>query len=157
MKKYMNKWLVITITVFAWAMVGSTARADLSVSNDTNTASWDLMADQGPFYASGVPTSFTTGQGQPGANSGAASTALSETFTITNGAGSLAIGNTNYVLTGIAVLASGGSGVVSVHLYDVTANLTSNNGSTLNALARARHIVTPPQAGSKLCNCDYLV
>ena len=63
---------------------------------------------------------------------GATYTVLSETFTITNGAGSDLTANTNYTLTGVAIIGGNQPANSSLHIYDVTTNLTSNNGTPLN-------------------------
>ncbi|MGD0260586.1 MAG: hypothetical protein ABSD29_12270 [Verrucomicrobiota bacterium] len=112
----------------------ATARADLTIVNSTTITSWNTVNGQNPFYVS-IPSArlsgATTGQGQPSAASGASNTVLSETFTITNGAGSLTIPNTNYVLTAIAILGITQPNNSSIHLYDVTATLTSSSGTPL--------------------------
>jgi hypothetical protein len=117
----------------AFIALCGTARADLTVSNSTTTTSWNSVGGQNPFYVSMTSANMTgfTSQGQPSAGAGATYTVLSETFTITNGAGSLANGNTNYVLTGIAIVGGNQPANSSIHLYDVTTNLTSNNGTPL--------------------------
>lgn len=106
--------------------------ADIStVSNDVNTATWDPVGGNAPFYTTSL--SGLTGQGFPGGSSDPY-IVLSETFTITNGAGGLTgvTGQSNYMLNAISIIASGGNGPVQVHMYDVTTNLTSNNGSVYN-------------------------
>jgi len=111
-----------------------TARADLSLSNSTTTASWNQVSGQNPIYVTSL--SGLSAQGQPSAGSGATYTVLSETFTITNnGAGSLANGNTNYVLTGVAIMGGAQPANSSIHIYDVTTNLTTSAGTILNGQA----------------------
>jgi hypothetical protein len=117
------------------------ARADISGKTATATVNaWPADPNNNsPFYESQALV-------DPESNaslspSGTDPWLLSETFTITNGAGNgtgllnSVTGNTNHTLTGIAVgVAGGGTGanIVYMHLFDVTSNLTSNNGSDLN-------------------------
>jgi hypothetical protein len=134
MKKHTtNRIFITTVLAVALAAACGTAFADLTISNSTTTTSWNQVNGQNPFYVSLPSASLTgfTAQGQPSANSGATSTVLSETFTITNGAGSLANGNTNYVLRGIAIVGGGEPANSSIHIYDVTTNLTSSSGTPL--------------------------
>ncbi|MFO1476443.1 MAG: hypothetical protein U1F98_07315 [Verrucomicrobiota bacterium] len=125
------------VAAMALAASCGTARADLDGGgyiSDPNVTSWNAVNSAAPFYtsvSSANLASATTTQGQPSAGSGAVYTLLSETFTITNGAGGLAV-NTNFQLTGFAMIAGGGTVQASVHLYDITTNLTSNNGTKLN-------------------------
>jgi hypothetical protein len=121
------------------------ARADLSISNSTTTTSWNQVSGQSPFYVS-LPSANLTGftaQGQPGAGSAAtAYTVLSETFTITNGgAGSLANGNTNYLLTGVAIIGGSQPANSSIHLYDVTSDLTASSGNPLQTASATYNFV----------------
>jgi len=118
----------------AFVTLCATARADLAITNSTTISSWNQVGGLNPFYVS-LTTSGLTGlsaQGQPSAGTGATFTVLSETFTITNGAGSLANPNSNYLLTGLAIVGGNEPANSSLHLYDITTNLISNNGSTLN-------------------------
>jgi PEP-CTERM motif len=98
-----------------------TALADLSYSDSTTISSYlSPGAGLSLAYTSVAASSATTGQGQPGAAGGAAYTVLSETFTP----------STSYTLGGFDILESGLNGLtMGVHLYDVTASLTSNNGT----------------------------
>jgi hypothetical protein len=128
----------------AFVALCGTARADLTVSNSTTITSWNSVSGQNPFYVS-IPSASLTGftsQGQPTADSGATYTVLSETFTITNGAGSLANGNTNYTLTGVAIVAGNQPPNSFIHLFDVTATLTSNNGTPLQGSGATYNFVT---------------
>jgi hypothetical protein len=113
----------------AFITLCGTARADLTVSNSTTIATWNQVGGQSPFYVTSL--SGISSQGSPGLGSGATYTVLSETFTITNGAGSLANGTTNYTLTGIAIVGGNQPANSSIHVFDVTATLTSNNGTPL--------------------------
>jgi hypothetical protein len=118
----------------AFVTLCGTARADITVTADTsNIATWDQANGQNPFYYTALSGSGQTAQGQPSANAGAISTVLGETITVTNGAGTLTsiTGNTNYVLTGIAVIGNTLPTNSSIHIYDVTGTLTSNNGTPL--------------------------
>jgi hypothetical protein len=136
MKNHLKTWasgvlLTLGMATFCW-----TARADLQVyTNDTGLITWDLVGGSAPFYtavSSANLSAANSSQGQPGSASGSTPyTVLSETFTITNGAGSLVVGNTNYLLTSIGVMASFGTTNFSMHIFDVTTNLTSNNGTPL--------------------------
>ncbi len=135
MKTYIKINAGVLFAVLALAAC-QVARADITtVTNDVNVASWDAVGGNAPFYATSV--NATTSQGVPSAGSPSTTTylVLSETFTITNnGAGGLsaAAASSNYVLNAISFFAGGGSGPIQVHLFDVTTNLTSNNGSILN-------------------------
>jgi hypothetical protein len=136
MKNHLKTWasgflLTLAVVTFCW-----TARADLQVyTNDIGLTAWDVIGGSAPFYTSVSSANLSlssSAQGLPSPASGTTpSVALSETFTITNGAGSLVVANTNYLLTSIGVLASFGSTNLSLHIYDITANLTSNNGTPL--------------------------
>ena len=121
-------------------MLCGTARADLSFTNSATVATWNQEGGQNPFYSTSL--SGLTGQGVPAAGSGATNEILSETFTITNGAGSLAVGTTNYLLTGISFISSAGSSGIRIHLYDVTTNLTSNNGTPLQGSGASYALMT---------------
>lgn len=128
----------------AFITLCGTARADLAVQIPTayppagpTPTNW--VTDPGgnsPFYSSAniqIPANFS-GQAQQGAAAGAPASVLAETITITNFAGIPAVvANTNYTLTGISMLISGydGSHAYSLHIFDVTTNLTSNNGTIL--------------------------
>jgi hypothetical protein len=127
----------------AFITLCGTARADLTLSTNSNSSAWV----GNPFYATSLGnglTGFTT-QGMVAPGNGASYSVLSETFTITNNAGesgnggvqlTSAAASSNYVLTAISVIGSGGGGggggAVQVHLFDVTTNLTSNNGNRYN-------------------------
>jgi len=127
-----NASVLITVLALAACQV---ARAEIAtVTNDVNVASWDAVGGNAPFYSTSV--SAATSQGA--ASAASATTAfvvMSETFTITNnGAGGLSVAaaSSNYVLNAISFFAAGGSGPIQVHLFDVTTNLSSNNGTILN-------------------------
>jgi hypothetical protein len=127
------------LAAIAFVALCGTAQADISAPVSSATVgSWNAAPDgSSPFYSSDDLTGLS-GDGQPAANAGATATVLSETITLTNGAGAnlighILVGNTNYTLTGIAMIVSGFSATpVSVHIFDVTTNLTSNNGTVLN-------------------------
>ena len=125
MKTIIKSLTASFIAGMAFITLCGTARADLTLSNSTTISSWNQYNGQSPFYVTSL-------SGQPSIASGATYTVLSETFTITNnGAGSLANGNTNYVLTGIAIIGGNQPANSSIHLFEVTTNLTSNNGTPL--------------------------
>jgi hypothetical protein len=144
MKNHDNHRIAMAAAAVALAAFCGTAVADLTISNSTTITSWNQVNGQNPFYVS-LPSANMTGftpQGQPSAASGATYTVLSETFTITNGAGSLAIGNTNYVLKGVAIVGGNQPVNSSIHLYDVTTTLTSNNGTPLQGSGATYDFVT---------------
>jgi hypothetical protein len=130
------KYYIKTIVIAALALAScQLARADiLTVTNVTFTNAWTAVSGSAPFYSTSV--SAATSQGA--ASAGAPATAfvvMSETFTITNnGAGGMSgsAASSNWMLTAISMFAGGGSGPIQIHLFDITTNLTSNNGSTLN-------------------------
>jgi hypothetical protein len=135
MKNHLKTWasgllLTLAVATFCW-----TARAGITVyTNDTGITAWDPVGGGAPFYtavSSANLSLLTTGQGMPSPSAGSSYTVLSETFTITNGAGSLAVANMNYVLTSVGVLATFGSTNLSLHIFDVTANLTSSGSNPL--------------------------
>jgi hypothetical protein len=113
--------LLITATCGAF-ILSPAARADLSYSDSSTTSSYvSPGAGLSLAYSSVAASSATTSQGQPGAGSGAAYTVLSETFTPSS----------SFTLGGFDILEAGLGGLaIGVHLYDVTASITSNNGST---------------------------
>ncbi len=127
------------LATMAFVALYETAQADVSAPISSATVgSWNIAPDgSSPFYSS-CSLAGLSSDGQPAANAGAIATVLSETITLTNGAGTnligqILVGNTNYTLTGIAMIVSGfGATPISVHIFDVTTNLTSNNGTVLN-------------------------
>ena len=128
--------LSVIVAALALASV-PVARADIyTVSNDNvNVSTWDPVGGSAPFYQTIANfSSGTSAQGAPGATPPATVSVLSETFTITNGAGGLTSisATSNYMLNAVGILAGGSASVMSIHLFDVTTNLTSNNGSVLN-------------------------
>jgi hypothetical protein len=131
MKRHITTGLGITVIVSA-LLACNLALADIStVSNDVNTATWDAVGGNAPFYTTSL--SGLSGQGFPG-TSADPYVVLSETFTITSGAGGLtaSAAGSNYQLNAISIVAGGGNGPIQVHMFDVTTNLTSNNGSVYN-------------------------
>ena len=136
------------------ALCGS-ARADISTIVTSTNIAWPNEPNP-PFY---VSTSFgsLSAAGQPTAATGALATSLSETFTITNGAGT-ALGapgpgtGTNYVLTGIGIVVSGYSSTApcTLHIYDVTANLSSGNGNPLSTSGATYSLASPTLTGDLL-------
>ena len=126
----------ILVTI-AFILLCATANADLV--NKTATAyssngSW--ATDPGgnnPFYSTANLAVFGnfSQHGQPAPATGAPGSLLAETITISNNCGNIGlssslISGTNYVLTGISLLVSGNDATypVSVHIFDVTTNLT---------------------------------
>src|SRR5580658_9426449 len=110
----------VLLTVLALASC-QVARADiLTVTNDSDTGSFDAVGGNTAFYKTSL--SGLSSQGAPGAGGPTTSyEVLSETFTITNnGAGGLsaAAASSNYMLTAISFIAGGGNGLVQVHLFD---------------------------------------
>ncbi len=127
------KYYIKTIVIAALALASyPLARANIvTVSNDVNVATWDAVGGNTPFYTTSL--AGLSAQGYPSSGSGPF-VVLSETFTVTNGGGGLSAAgaSSNYMLNAISLIAGSGSGPVQVHLYDVTTNLTSNNGTVLN-------------------------
>ncbi len=121
-----------------------TARADLAAQIPTAYPSGGTTwaTDPGghsPFYSSAnisVSGNFS-GVSQQAVAVGAPASVLAETITVTNFAGtngiSTVVANTNYVLTGISLLFSGADALhaYTLHIFDVTTNLSSNNGTWL--------------------------
>jgi hypothetical protein len=109
----------------ALGLVATSAKADLVFTNlgTGALASWTNVPGS-PIYTSlATPSAATTGQGNVAAAAGATNTAMVETFTPSS----------SFTLGAIAISASGGAQAtanVSLHLYDVTNVITSNNGST---------------------------
>ena len=135
MKKNLITRAVPALAILATAWC-STARADISTVVTSTTIAWPSEPNP-PFY-SATPLSGLSSQGVPTAAGGATADSLSETFTIATGDGTGAgtgptTGN-NYVLTGVGMVIGGYNTSVpcTLHLYDVTTNLTSNNGNDFN-------------------------
>ncbi len=135
------KYHIKTIAIAALALAScQLARADITtVTNDTNITTWDPVGGKTPFYVTTniFQPGVLTAQGAPPAGSATSTkyTVVSETFTITNnGAGqmSASAASSNWVLTAISMLQGGNVGQIQLHLFDVTTNLTSNNGSIYN-------------------------
>lgn len=122
----------LIVTMLALASF-QTAHADImTVSNDSQFATWDTVGGTTAFYTNNL--GGLSLQGAPGSGAGP-NEALSETFTITNHAEvglTGTEGNSNYVLNAIAIVTSGGATPVSMHLFDVTTNLSSTSGSWFN-------------------------
>jgi hypothetical protein len=122
----------LIVTMLALASF-QTARADiLTVTNDSQFATWDAVAGTTAFYTNNLGSLSV--QGPPGSGAGPYE-ALSETFTITNNAEvglTGTAGNSNYVLNAIAIVTSGGATPVSMHLFDITTNLSSTAGTWFN-------------------------
>jgi hypothetical protein len=135
MKTYLKTNASVLLAALALATC-QVARADiLTVTNDANVASWDAVGGNAPFYSTSVNAATSQGAASAGSPSTTAYVVMSETFTITNnGAGGLSVASaaSNYVLNAISFFAAGGSGPIQVHLFDVTTNLSSNNGTILN-------------------------
>ncbi len=136
MKNHVKTWAAGILFTLAAASFCGTARADLQVyTNDTGIVSWDTVNGSSPFYTSIASANLslvTQPQGQPSVASGTtAYTVLSEIVTITNG-GFVANPGKNYVLKGIGLLGTTGNTNLSLHIFDVTANLTSGSGTIFN-------------------------
>jgi hypothetical protein len=140
MKRIVKSMLAPVMGALAVLMLCASARADLvggAYKTNVNVTSWvtdwayltnaTFPAGLPPQYAS-IPSSSlgsaSTAQGQPSAGGGATNTVLAETFTPA----------VSFSLRGIAILASANTPqvTVSMHLFDVTTNLTSNNGTIYN-------------------------
>jgi hypothetical protein len=157
MKKNIMQRVSFALTALAvTAMVGA-ARADISTVVTSTTIAWPTEAN--PIFYSSQPlaTASFTADGQPTAATAALATSLSETFTISNGMGNLGGfagpgAGTNYVLTGIAMLISGYNATVpcTVHIYDVTSNLTASSGNPLQAASATYKTATPFPVGDLL-------
>ncbi|HEX3720974.1 MAG TPA: hypothetical protein VH595_23735 [Verrucomicrobiae bacterium] len=141
-----------SLAALALAALCQSVQADISTIVTSTNIAWPNETNA-LFY---VSTTFGSFDAQNlGAAGGAAASSLSETFTITNGAGTAAGtgpgAGTNYVLTGIGMVISGYSSAapVTLHLYDVTSNLTSANG-TLNGSGASYNFYSPAQVGDLL-------
>ena len=154
MKKQIMQYLSFALTALAIMLMGAAARADIN-SNMTTTTVNAWPTEPNPIFYSSQPlaTASLSATGPPGAATGALANSLSETFTITNGAGNLGGvagpgSGTNYVLTGIAILISGYNATVpcTLHLYDVTSNLTASSGTIYNGQA-TYNLTTPNPVG----------
>ena len=158
MKKNPNNRACLALAILAAAACCGTARADIGTVFTSTNIVWP--AESNPMFYSATPLTPLTslsGDIQPGAAAGATATSLSETFTITNGAGVGAGGSgpgygTNYVLTGIGMVVSGYSTTVpcTLHIYDVTTNLVSNNGTKLNGSGASYNLFSTAQTGDLL-------
>ena len=128
-----SKCIARILAALAAAALVGTARADLTqIANSANVATWNTENGASPFYTTSL--SGLSGQGTVTVSNSATTTVLSETFTITNGAGGLTAttGATNYVLTGVGLILGGEAASANyLSLFDVTTNLTSNNGTVL--------------------------
>jgi hypothetical protein len=139
MKNTSTNRACLALAVLAAVACCSTARADIgSVVTSTTLTAWP--AESSPiFYKSISLSASLSSDGPPAIAAGSTAASLSETFTIATGAG-IADGapgpvtGNNYILTGVGMMVSGYSTSVpnTLHIYDVTTNLTSNNGSDLN-------------------------
>jgi hypothetical protein len=157
MKTQIMQRITFTLAAAAAMAIGGAARADISTNGASTTIAWPTASS--PLIYSSTSFASLTADGQPGAAAGALATSLAETFTITNSAGTNNNGvfiagpgtGTNYQLTGIAIVITGGNSVpCTLHLYDVTTNLTSNNGSTLNGSGASYNQISPATVGDLL-------
>ena len=121
------------LTTLALTLFCGRARADLvggTFTNGTvNPTNWDQVSGQSPFYTSFPTTNnlcaaANVGQNPPAGGAQAQYSLLSETITPRN---------TNWVVTGLAISTQGSSeGQLGMHIFDVTASLTSSSGTTTN-------------------------
>src|SRR5262245_51445554 len=101
---------------------GASARADVAYSTSSALASWDITNGVPVYTSVATPATATVAQNNNGVTStGATNYALVETFTPSS----------SYTLAAVAISATGGSPgpAMSLHLYDVTTALSSNNGT----------------------------
>jgi glucuronoarabinoxylan endo-1,4-beta-xylanase len=127
-----TRGMAIPATLALTLFCGQT-RADLvggTFTNGTvNPNNWDQVNGQPPFYTSFPMTnnlcaSAYVGQNPPAGGAQAQYSLLSEIITPRN---------TNWVVTGLAILTQGSSaGQLGMHIFDVTASLTSSSGTTTN-------------------------
>jgi hypothetical protein len=155
MKRHVKNYACFTLAASALAAFCGSVRADISTVVTSTTLAWP--SGPNPIFYSATPLSGLSSQGPPGAATGAAAESLSETFTLTNSAGVGAGGpgpgsGSNYVLTGIGLVIGGydSSTNCTVHIYDVTTNLVSNNGSKLNGSGASYNNATPSPEGDLL-------
>jgi hypothetical protein len=120
-------------------LVAVSARADLTFTNlgTGALASWTNVPGSPVYTSLATPATATTGQGNVAAATGATNTAMVETFTPSS----------SFTLGAIAISASGGGSAtanMSLHLFDVTSAITSNNGTTTQGSGA---IYTPVTSG----------
>lgn len=134
MKNHLKTWAKGTIVTLAAVLTYGTAFADFVGNTYTNGAdmptAWDHWGGLTPFYSSisaaNLRSATQSGQYAPGnlAIPGAAYYQLGETLTAPQA---------HYNLKAISVLMSGtASGLVQMHLFDITGSLKSNNGPITN-------------------------
>ncbi len=162
MKKQIMQCLSFALTALGIMLMGAAARADINGSSTTQTTNaWPSEAN--PIIYSTAPlatfagTTSLTADGTPTPATGALANALGELITISNTAGTLGGiagpgAGTNYVLTGIAMLVSGYSATVpcTLHIYDVTSNLTASSGNPLQVASGSFKAATPLPVGDLL-------
>jgi glucuronoarabinoxylan endo-1,4-beta-xylanase len=134
MNKQARTRVVGTLATLALTLVCGTMRADLvggTFTNGTvNPTNWDKVGGIAPFYTSFPATNNLSAvaniqQTPPAPAPVAQFVLLSETITPRTA---------NWVLTGLAILAGGApAGQLSLHIFDVTATLTSTSGSYSNS------------------------
>ncbi len=100
------------------------AHADVAFTNlgTGSLASWSTLPGTPVYTSLATPATANTAQGNVAAATGATNTAMVETFTPSS----------SFTLGAISIAASGGQAAtnVTLHLYDVTSAITSNNGTT---------------------------
>jgi hypothetical protein len=137
------------------ALCGS-VHADISTIYTSTNIAWPTESN--PIFYSSTPLTGLSGAGAPAPSGGGTASALGETITITSGAG-IAGGvegpgsGSNYVVTGIGLVVSGYSTAapITVHLYDVTSNLTSTGGESIyNGQTATYGLTSPTVAGDLL-------
>jgi hypothetical protein len=116
-------------------LYGASAKADVTLATSSTLTSWD-MTNGAPVYTSiTAPNVATTNQNNNGVTStGATNYALVETFTPSS----------SYTLAGLAMSVTGGGTAtpLSLHLYDVTSAITSNNGTTTQGSGATYSVAT---------------
>jgi hypothetical protein len=149
MKATPSHWGVTAGVALLLNAFSSSVFADISTVVTSTNLAWPNEPNA-PFYVS-TPLTSLSAAGPPAAASGAAANCLGETFTITNlagvGGGGAGPGSgTNYVLTGIAMVVSGysSSTPVTLHIYDVTSNLTATSGQSVYSGSSASYSFTSP-------------
>jgi hypothetical protein len=127
--------------------LSASVKADINAFSSSTNIAW--LTESNPIFYASTPLTSLSGAGAPGAASGAAASSLSEVLTITNGAGT-ATGagpgsGTNYELTGIGMIVSGySSTTVTLHIYDITGNLSAPSGQSIYNSTSATYTFTSP-------------
>jgi hypothetical protein len=158
MKKQIMQYLSFVLTAVAVMALGGAARADINSNmSTTNVTAWPTEPNSIFYSSQPMATASFTADGTPTAATGALANSLGELVTISNTAGNLGGiagpgAGTNYVLTGLAMLVSGYSTTVpcTLHIYDVTSNLTASSGNPLQVGSGSFTTAAPLPVGDLL-------